>query len=409
MGVNSTSTLLASDPSAGLAQTNDREQRPVYSPPELRLRILLVLEAAGAGVGRHVVDLVSGLLARGHVVDVIYSPARAEASFLAEFGAVDGELTVREFPMQRSVGISDLAGVIGLRRVIRAGGPYDIVHAHSSKAGALLRLASLGLKSKRIYTPHAFITLDPDLGNKARLVYGSVERFLARFTDKIICVSEFEREHASGLGIPAQRLCVIHNGISELPASERDNVRAELGLAESDVCIGTVGRMSHQKAMDRLVHAFADALPSSPNLRLVLVGDGEDRDSIECLVDHLGIRDRVTLTGMANGVRMMSAFDVFALCSRYEACPYVLLEAAGRALPVVMMATGGTGSIVRDGENGFVVKQGDTGAFSKSLALLAGQAESREQMGEQSLGTAHRYSVDHMVDQTLRIYNGIIQ
>ena len=132
------------------------------------LKILLVLEAAGAGVGRHVVDLVAGLLARGHAVDVVYSPARAEASFVAQLEALQGALTVRELPMQRSVGIRDLAAARGLRRLIRAGGPYDVVHAHSSKAGALLRLAAIGLPARRFYTPHAFITLE-DLPIKEQL------------------------------------------------------------------------------------------------------------------------------------------------------------------------------------------------------------------------------------------------
>lgn len=398
--------MLASGAPAAVVRSHD-EPGSEEAPPESRLKILLVLESAGAGVGRHVIDLISGLLIKGHAVDVIYSPARAEASFLEELRALDGELSARELPMQRSVGLSDLADVFNLRREIRSGGFYDVVHAHSSKAGALLRMSALGLDAKCFYTPHAFVTLDPDLGKRSRFIYGNVERFLARFADKIICVSEYEREHARHLRIPSHKLCVIHNGVDELPAAERRVVRTELGLSATDVCVGTVGRMSHQKAMHRLVHAFAKALPRSPKLRLVLVGDGEDRVRLESLVDELGLRERVTFTGMANGVRMMSAFDIFALTSRYEACPYVLLEAAGRALPVVMMATGGAGSIVRDGENGFVVEQGEIDSFSASLAQLAEDPERRAQMRSKSLRIAQRYSVGHMVDQTLDVYTGV--
>lgn len=375
--------------------------------PGRRLRVLLVIEAAGGGSGRHVLDLAAGLLRRNHNVCLVYSPQRADAAFRAGLDQLPG-LSLHELPMQRSVGTHDLRHARALRALIRQIGPFDLAHAHSSKAGALLRLAIPGLNLPCIYTPHALITLDPDLQPLKRLVYGTAERLLARFAQRIICVSEQELTHATRLGLPASRLCVVHNGSQPLPAPERESVRRELGVPAQAVCIGTVGRIGHQKAMDRLLTAFSMCADASRTAILVIVGDGPDLPGLRRLADELGIRQQVIFAGAGNGPRLMAGFDVFALSSRYEAGPYVLIEAAARNLPIVMASTGGAGSIVLDGSNGFVVPQNDTEAFACSLSELIRRPALRQEMGERSGALAALFSVDNMVDRTVAVYEQVL-
>ena len=118
--------------------------------PGTRLRVLLAMEAAGGGVGRHVLDLAEGLLRRDHDVCLIYSTDRAEEWCSKAIQAMPA-LVTRRLPMRRAVGADDLRLTLQLRRLIDAMGPFDILHGHSSKAGALLRLAAIGKR------PHAFI------------------------------------------------------------------------------------------------------------------------------------------------------------------------------------------------------------------------------------------------------------
>ena len=371
--------------------------------PGTRLRVLLAMEAAGGGAGRHVLDLAEGFLRRGHEVCLIYSPDRAEDWCSKAIQAMPA-LTTRQLPMRRAVGADDLQLTLQLRRLIDEMGPFDILHGHSSKAGALLRLAAIGKATPCIYTPHAFITLNPDLGLAARFAYQTAEWLLSYLANVVICVSEQELEHARSMGIQADRLTMVHNGIQQLAPVDRHAMRAELQLAADEVCVGFVGRLSAQKSVHRLINAFAMALHDDVSLRLVIVGDGPDRTELEELARTLGIGPRVTFAGSRDGDAAMAAFDIFALPSRYEAFPYVLLEAAARSLPIVMTETGGAHSVVRHEENGFVVPQDQVDFLAARLGQLAGDRKLARRMSDCSQLVAREFTVDNMVEQTLRVY-----
>jgi len=377
-----------------------------------RLRVLLVIEAAGGGTGRHVIDLARGLSKRNHNVCLAYSADRAEPGFCKTIEALDN-VELFQLPMSRSVGLHDRRSVRELRKLIEECGPFDILHGHSSKAGALLRLAHRGLPGQCIYTPHAMVTLDPDLGFVKRLLYTTAERYLARLCDRIICVSDEEKTHATGYGIPERLLTVVNNGISPdadaKESLERHWARNYLRLDDDVTVIGSVGRLSHQKAFDRLIRAFAMIALRQPKLILVLIGEGPKRKDAEKLASDLGVSGQVIFTGAESGRALMPAFDIFALSSRYEGFPYVLLEAASCGLPIVMTAVGGATAMVEDGESGFVVKQNDLTELAARLATLAGDTRVREKMGRASAARAESLTMDQMVSKTLRVYEDALQ
>jgi len=371
------------------------------------MRVLLVLEASSGGAARHVVDLAGGLLARGHNVSLIYSPLRAEAWFLDAIGALR-QLDIRELPMERSVSFADVASRRELKRLIEEMGPFDVVHGHSSKAGALLRLAQARNNIPVVHTPHAPITMDPELSLLARSAYFVIERLLAGLCQRIICVSPDESEHLQGLGFSRRKLRVVCNGIRALPAEDRDAIRHKLNLDKDTVCYGFVGRISHQKAVDRAILAFARICQEANNTHLVIVGDGPDLDMMKSLVADLGVSQQVTFTGAANGAELMTAFDVFLLPSRYEGMPYVLLEATAKALPVVMTDVGGAHLVVRDGENGFVLPQLQIEQLAERMLLLAKEPELRRAMANKSAEIAATFSLDNMVDETITVYAELV-
>lgn len=372
------------------------------------LRVLLVIEAAGGGVARHVLDLAQGLVAAGHRVHIAWSPARAEPDFIQALDAIAG-LRCHRLVMSRAPGPGDIGAVLALRRLMRGAGPFDLVHGHSSKAGALARLAAAGLGIPALYTPHAFVTLDPEMGALPRAVYALAERLLAAWGARVICVSEEERAHALSLGIRPARLAVIANGISPLLPADRPGARARLDLPDETPCVGFVGRLSAQKAVDRLLRAFARA-PGSDRARLVVVGDGAERAALESLARELGIADRTRFTGQADGVALMAAFDIFALPSRYEGFPYVLPEAACRGLPIVAMAVGGAGVVVEEGSNGFIVPQaGGAAAMAERLSRLLRDPGLRRAMARRSLERAAGLTVGNMVARTVALYRDVLR
>ncbi|NTU77165.1 MAG: glycosyltransferase family 4 protein, partial [Alphaproteobacteria bacterium] len=139
------------------------------------MRICHVIEAAGGGSGQVVLDLARAQRAEGQEVTVIYAPQRAEARFVKELSSLSG-IKIVTSSMRRKVGLHDLADLSRLILRLRRHGPFDILHSHSSKAGALTRLANPFLpRAVHVYTPHAFMTLAPG----ASRLYGWIERVLS--------------------------------------------------------------------------------------------------------------------------------------------------------------------------------------------------------------------------------------
>ncbi|MCG8443418.1 MAG: glycosyltransferase, partial [Caulobacterales bacterium] len=173
----------------------------------------MVIESLAEGSGRHVVDLATGLGARGHRVTVAYSSLRADQRFIDRLEAAEN-VRLASFRMKRSVHPSDAAAIASLWRLIRRHGPFDIVHGHSSKGGAAARLAPAG-RARRVYTPHAFRTLDPAASWASTTFYGAIERTLAAFaSDVVVCVSDDELAHARDvLKIAPGKLTKCANGI----------------------------------------------------------------------------------------------------------------------------------------------------------------------------------------------------
>lgn len=369
------------------------------------MRILIVLETSGGGSGRHAVDLAGGLAAGGHDVHVLYSRVRAEARFEQALRGVRG-LTVDVVDMARMFGPGDLGAMRRIRRYVAANGPFDVVHAHSTKA-VIACVATADMPVARIFTPHALRSCDPSLSWQARAACGLVEAALAGFATAVIAVSAEEARHARRIGIPARKLHLVVNGIAGDGLPGRAEARQRLGIGDRDVCVGFVGRLVRQKAPQRLIEAAAAIAPAHPDLRLCFVGDGPLENELRALAQALGIAGRIVWCGPANGQAAMPAFDLFALPSLYEGMPYVLLEAAAAGLPIVAADVGGVRTVVTPGRNGLIAPNWDAAAFAGHLAALAADAPRRAAMGAASREVAREFTIERMIAETVAVYQGV--
>lgn len=375
------------------------------------MNILYIVESAATGVGRHLLDLIDGMLAAGHRVDVLYSPVREDAIFRAGRERLSAAgVCFTAVPMRRAPGPWDLPAVLAARRLMGERGPFDVIHGHSSKGGMVARLAGINTGARIIYTPHAISTLDPTLPCFKRLFYHAGEWVLALLSDELIAVSTGEGAHLQSLGMPAGKIRVVLNAIA-LPdkgTRPRGEIRAELGLDDGNLAIGFVGRLSRHKAIDVMVASFAQAHAVHPHLRLVIIGDGEDRETARQQAIDLGCDGAIRWLGARDALGYYPGFDVLAQPSRYEGLSYTLLEAAALGLPIVATDVGGTRDVLRDGENGVVVGAvGDADAFADALGRLAGDPARLAALAD----GAHRHrevnaagGVDGMVKATLAAY-----
>ncbi|MQB43509.1 glycosyltransferase family 4 protein [Rhizobium sp. ICMP 5592] len=324
-----------------------------------RLSLLQVLEPSGGGSGRHFLDLCRAMQHRGHSVTAVYSPLRAEAAFVAELEGM-GLDSVIPLAMRRAPGPWDLTAWWNIRRIIAQHGPFHLIHGHSSKAGALTRLRLPGPHVPVIYTPHAFRTMDPTLDSRGRTIYGGIERLLgSRLSDRLICVSRDEYDHARSLGIPEARLRIVVNGVSAPPAGQRAAIRARYGIPQDALLFGFVGRLTRQKAPERLVQAFARIARELPRAHLLMIGVGELSDTVRGMIKAAGLEDRAHLDDAIPGAAAIDAFDVVVMPSRYEAMSYVMLEAAAGGKPLLLTDVGGARTVIEPGRNGYIVANSD--------------------------------------------------
>lgn len=362
------------------------------------LRVLLVTEPSGGGSGRHVIDLARELVTLGHEVTVIYSRGRVEPRFEREIAAIPLK-ALEASTMRRAVGPWDLAAARELKVMIDRLGPFDILHAHSSKAGALLRLVAPS-KTRVVYTPHAFRTMDPTMGRAGRLVYGAIEWALAAWrTSAVISVAPEEADHARSLGIPDRKVRTVINGVTPVPANDRIVARGRLGIAPDDIVVGFVGRLCEQKDPVRFSQAIAIANARNPCIRGVILGDGE----LEADVRSAG-GAAVQVHAGRNAVDDLAAFDLFAITSRYEAMPYVLLEALQAGLPILSTKVGGASVAIRDGQNGRVVPVNATpDRLAEEIERLVDPVV-RTAMSDVSHQLATTLTAGAMAQQTVNVY-----
>jgi glycosyltransferase involved in cell wall biosynthesis len=282
-------------------------------------------------------------------------------------------------PLTRSPGLADSAHLVALRTLIRG---TDVLHLHASKAGALGRLALLGMSPTErpacIFTPHGWSWL---VGGPLAPAYRRFERAAARLADVIVAVSDEDRRVGAGvLGVDAARIRVIPNGV-DTRLFGPDGPRAERSTSPLIVCIG---RFDIAKGQDIALHALARMRTLDARLRLV--GDGPDRGALLELAHRLGIADRVEMTGFdAAPARHMRAADIVLVPSRWDAQSLVLLEAMACGRPVVATKVPGVEAL--DGV-GAVVPREDPDGIARVLDDLLADPFGRDRMGGAARGRA---------------------
>ena len=366
------------------------------------MRVCHVLEAAGGGSAQVVIDLVRAGVAAADEVTVIYGPDRAEAGFVEALTQIEGVRAV-ELPMRRGIGASDVVAIWRLRRQLRRLGPFDVVHGHSSKAGALVRLGGIGMWSTRkVYTPHCFVTMDP----KASPAYFHIEKFLSRLADAIVVVSNNELDHAvRRLGIAGRKLTLITNGIGSDTPAERTVIRRNLGFDEEAIVLGFIGRLVPQKNPARLIDAFCIAQRNHKSLRLAIIGDGPLRAEIEEQIASYGLCRLVSSLGHRSGRSVISGFDALVCSSDFEGFPVIFLEALAAGVPIITTPVGGTRECVIHGRTGFVAGGHSAERMARAISEFASlPSTSRLRMSESCRAHARLFHANDVGRATRDLY-----
>lgn len=363
------------------------------------MSIVHVLSSYGVGGQERVaLDLAIGQRARGHDVSVISLAPEPDGAMAKEFA----DAGIGTFRVPKRGGL-DPTLVPRLARALRACGA-QVVHTHNPLPLIYGAPAARLVGARAIHTKHGV--------NPGSRGHRMLRRAAAQLVHAFVAVSDTtEAQAREQRDAPLSRLRTIPNGIrldryAPDPVARMD-VRAELGLADAWV-VGTVGRLDQYKNQALLVRAMAPLL--GEDVRLVIVGDGDNRAEVEAAVRALPDPSRVVLTGRRMDVpRLVHAFDVFALSSKTEGLPLVVPEAMAAGLPIVTTAVGGLPSVIDEGITGMLVPV-DEAALRAALSKLARDRPLAKRLGIKARETAlARYDAGRMVDAYLALYEGAVQ
>jgi glycosyltransferase involved in cell wall biosynthesis len=281
-------------------------------------------------------------------------------------------------------------------------------HGHDYKTNALGLLLARFRPMRLVTTVHGWVRHT----RRTPLYYRIDQLCLPRY-ERVICVSDDLLEACLGAGVPARNCVLLENGIDGAEYARRRSTaeaKAALGLPPDGLVIGAVGRLSAEKGFDALIRSVRALRARGLDVRLMLVGDGGERAALEGLVRELNLGDRVRFAGWQADVRgYFEAMDVFALSSRREGLPNVVLEAMALEVPVVSTRVNGVPRLIQDGRNGFLVGPGDLDGLTTALAGLLTNAPLRavfRAAGRRTVET--RYSFATRMQRLKRLYDELL-
>jgi glycosyltransferase involved in cell wall biosynthesis len=280
----------------------------------------------------------------------------------------------------------------------------DLVHCHHYSSFVYGQLsASLWSGPPVVFTEHGRLS-DAPPSRKRRLV----NPLIGRLPSAVYAVSADLREHMVGEGFPRSKVTVLHNGIDPGPPvsnAQRAAARATLALPPDAVLVGTVGRLDPVKDFGTLIRGFAAARNVLPNARLVIVGDGPERASLEAVARASAVDRKVIFTGHRQDVRgLLPAFDIFVNSSVHEGISLTILEAMAAGIPVVVTAVGGNPEVVTS-DTGVLVPPRSPESIAKAVIDLAQDRPTRHRLGLAGRARVENcFSAERMLGDYLKSY-----
>lgn len=367
--------------------------------------IMHIAEAPG-GVERYLVTLLTKLKKYPEFEHILVCSTTFDKD---KFNGIVKKIVVVDSMHNAISFLSDSKAALLVRKAIKHYRP-EIVYCHSSKAGAIGRMANFGIKNKLIYNAHGWSFNIKGASSKKIKAYELIERVLAPMADKIVCISEFEKESALEHKIcKSKKLIVINNGIDfdEYKDVQIKN-RLELGIPEDAFVVGMIGRLTKQKAPDMFIKMAAVVKKHIPNAFFVMVGDdigdGEQRSIIEKQIEQAGLKDCVWITGWVdNPLDYAGCFDVATLLSRWEGFGLVLPEYMLLGKPIVATKADAIPYVV--GDAGILVDIDDYKQAAKGVIKLYKDVLLRAKVIDQEREKVKAYDVQRTVAEHAVLFN----
>lgn len=368
----------------------------------MKKKVLYICESLSGGVRKHLIDILLNINVNYYEPYLIYSSIRTDLTFIDNIIEIKKKgIQIFEVNMVRQISVlNDLNSLIKIIRIINQIKP-DIVHCHSSKAGAIGRIASkiCGVK-KIIYTPHGYYIQRNDISKIKRFIYKSIERLLSKLTTLTINVSYGENN--IGLKnkiINYKNSVVIKNGITDIDITRINKVK-------SRIIIGTTGRLETNKDPFTFYNIAKNLVKKYKNVIFIYIGDGPCKVKIQNQIEKDNV-DRILLLGFKKNVdNWLRIMDIFLMTSLHEALPYSIIEALAHSLPIVATNVTGINELVIDNYNGFLFNNSNVFDGVRKLELLINDKDLRLEFSKNSyILYKNEYTLDNMLNNLYKVYS----
>lgn len=312
--------------------------------------------------------------------------------------------------------ISDFLAVWEITKLINRVKP-DIVHLNSSKVSIIGSWASLfskitareirKKKIKILYTAHGWI-FNEFLPIWKKYFYLYAEKITALLKDKIICVSEYDRQTALKEKIaPGKKLLTIHNGIEPVKFLSRNEARQRLKLKSEDFIVGSIGNLYVNKGFEFLIEAVKILKKSEIEVKAVIVGSGQMKKYLEKIVRENKMEDQIIFTGrIKKAFELLPAFDVYACSSLKEGLSYTIIEAMFAGLPIIATEVCGNPELIKNYESGLLVEARKPKLLALKIKELYENEDLRKRLGERAKEKAQKeFNFTKMLQETRKVYN----
>jgi len=344
------------------------------------------------GAQAHLFDLVKEMTSLGHICEVAIGENGELSQRLNEIGI---KVHLLNSLIHEIHPIKDVKGTFELYHLIKEVDP-DFIHLHSTKAGWIGRISGLFIKKKVIFTVHGWCFTEGATG--VRKTLGRfIEKALVPITDKIICVSEYDKQLALRLSVgSSESLTLIYNGVSHIEKANQGH------FTDQKIKVMMTARFAEPKDQETVIRAFEHI---EKEFELYLVGDGPNLESCVSLTKELQLNDQIHFLGSRSDVRMLlQEMDIFILSSSYEGLPISIIEAMSVGLPIIASDVGGVSELVKEGENGYLFEPRDIKHLSNLIKGLADKEE-RSKLGKESLRIYEEtFTLETCVSGVLNIY-----
>ncbi len=269
---------------------------------------------------------------------------------------------------------NDVKSALQLYKVVKKYNP-DLIYLQSSKAGALGRIINIAFQKPIMYNPHGW-AFNMDISNKKKYIYILIERLLAKMCDKIVAISNEEKKSAIKNRVCSEgKIEVIFNGIDldEYESSIKNNIyyKETLNIPKDSIVIGMVGRISRQKAPDVFVKAASKIKEKFPNAFFIIVGDGDEHEKLDVLIEELGLKRSILITGWVGDVyKYIKIFDIAMLLSRWEGFGLAIAEYMISRIPVIATNVDAIPNLIINNETGILVEVDNIEAVVEAVSNL---------------------------------------